>query len=150
MGHKWDHLDLDDLNYKKRTYNWFNAYNQSKLCNILFTKELALLTNGKGVTVNALHPGAVATDILNKDGFLSGIPMFVLLKVAGKNPELGAQTTIYLAVSDEVFNTSGEYFVDCKVTKSSKKSRDPGLAKRLWEISEEEAGLKEEEMHYLN
>ncbi|MCL4128989.1 UNVERIFIED_CONTAM: hypothetical protein GTU68_001085, partial [Idotea baltica] len=49
MGHKWDHLDLDDLNYKKRTYNWFNAYNQSKLCNILFTKELAHYMNGKGM-----------------------------------------------------------------------------------------------------
>ncbi|XP_045024832.1 retinol dehydrogenase 14 isoform X3 [Daphnia magna] len=112
-----------------------------------------LLTNlllGKNITVNALHPGVVHTEVQsvpslrgfqeNNDSLIS--PVF------SKSAKEGAQTTIHLAVADEVANVTGEYFSDCKIAKTSKLAKDAGLAKKLWEVSETLVKLKPEERHY--
>lgn len=145
LMHKYAKFDLDNLNSEK----WFNdiqVYNCSKLANILVANELSRKLNGTGVTVNSLHPGVVGTDLARRmPQFIFHIVKFMISFIS-KNPELGAQTSIYLAVSEEVEGVSGKYFSDCKEATMSKEALDEGLAKKLWEKSEALVGLKAEEM----
>ncbi len=97
----------------QRKYSGWGAYGQSKLCNLLFTYELARRLEGTGVTVNALHPGIVATNF----GMSTGWAMRLfnrLMSVGMIRPEQGAQTDIYLAIAPEVEGVSGKYFVKQK------------------------------------
>lgn len=109
------------------------VYSQSKLANILFTKGLMSRLYGKDVTVNALHPGVVATQLFSNMGsmvkFLGNLFMI--------SPRKGAQTTIYLAESFEVANMTGEYFKNKRIKTSSKESNNPVIAEKLWRLSEE-------------
>ena len=129
-------LDFDDLNMTKN-YNGLKAYERSKLCNVLYTLELAERLKGTGVTVNALHPGRVNTDIgfknsglLYKTGW-AFFKMFLSVSV-----ERGAETSIYLASSEEVKDVSGKYFAECKQKWHSRYSQTSGLKEKLWELSE--------------
>ncbi|XP_042864244.1 retinol dehydrogenase 11-like [Penaeus japonicus] len=139
-------LDPEDLNFEKSSYSIFESYNRSKLCNILFTLELAERLHGTGVTTNSLHPGAVDTEIAYKMGGFAGYAQAFLFKLMAKDCELGAQTTIHLAVSDSVEGISGKYFVDCKETESSKLAQHRGIAKKLWLASELDVKLENEEV----
>ncbi|XP_047474518.1 retinol dehydrogenase 13-like isoform X2 [Penaeus chinensis] len=109
-----------------------------------------LLTNMLlGVTTNCLHPGVVNTEIILKENtnFLNYIFAFFFWSM-GKDEKLGAQTTIHLAVSEDVASVSGMYYTDCKITKPSNLASDKGLAKKLWEVSEDLVGLSQEEKNY--
>ena len=137
---------LFDNMQSKISYNNWKAYGQSKLANILFTRELARRLNGTGVTANSLHPGAVTTELGRHLGY-SKIVQNVLLHVASlvlKTSEEGAQTTIHLAVSEEVEGTSGKYFADCKEQEPAKTAQDDAAAAKLWHISAELVGLSKE------
>ncbi|KAK3880440.1 hypothetical protein Pcinc_015042 [Petrolisthes cinctipes] len=102
-----------------------------------------LLTNLLlGVTANSLHPGIVKTDILIPYHTMFGRILKLVFILWAKDSELGAQTNIYLAVSEEVEGVSGRYFTDCKEVKTSKLARDKDLAKRLWEVSEKAVKLR--------
>ncbi len=140
-AHKVGKIHFKDLHLKK-SYNLIKAYSQSKLANILFTYELAQRLEHTSVTVNALHPGAVATQMgINREtGF--GTLITTMLKPVFKSPLEGASTAIYLAVSEEVAPITGKYFYNEKPIKSSKLSYDKELAKRLWAISEKLVHLK--------
>lgn len=142
------HLDFDDLNFTNIPYSVYGAYAQSKFCNILFTKELTRKLEGTGVTANCLHPGAVATELFNRDNSVLGTVLTYLAYVVAKDINGGAQTSIYLAVSEEVEGVSGKYFVDCKETNCSSQADDAGLAKKLWEASERDVNLQPTEMFY--
>jgi NAD(P)-dependent dehydrogenase (short-subunit alcohol dehydrogenase family) len=132
-------VNFDDLQ-GQRKYSGWGAYWQCKLCNLLFTYELARRLDGTGVTVNALHPGVVATNFGMSGGGL--IPMLNrLMSIAMLRPEQGAQTALYLATSPEVEGVSGKYFVNQKAVRSSKASYDQSTAERLWQVSEEMCGL---------
>lgn len=132
-------VNFDDLQ-GQRKYSAWGAYGQSKLCNMLFTYELARRLDGTGVTVNALHPGIVATNFGMSGGGI--MPLFNrLMSVAMLRPEQGAQTVVYLATSPEVEGDSGKYFVNQKVVRSSKASNDQSAAARLWQVSMEMCGL---------
>jgi retinol dehydrogenase 12 len=116
------------------------TYPLSKLLNILFTVELARRLDGSGVTANCLHPGFVRT-ALGRD--VSGA-LGVLLRLAlpfQPEPATGAQTSVYLASSPEMAETTGAYFVKCRPAKPSALARDPAAAARLWTLSEGLAGL---------
>jgi len=133
-AHRGARMDWDDLLGERRYSSW-KAYGQSKLANILFTRELSRRLAGKGVTANALHPGVVATGFgHNNRGF------FRLLVTAGApfltSPEKGARTSIYLASAPEVAGVSGKYFAGCRERTPSDRARDDGDARRLWEVSE--------------
>ena len=112
----------------------YPAYKRSKLCNILFTYELARRLDGENVTVNALHPGLVRTNIARNNGLLGRVVNF-FIGIRGITPDNGAETPVYLAVSPEVESVTGKFFVDCRPVPSSGMSYDAQLAARLWDIS---------------
>lgn len=137
-------MNFDDLQSKKR-YVGFSAYGRSKLANVLFTYELARRLAGTGVTVNALHPGAVSTGFgINNRGIISQL-MFRVFQVMTMSPQEGAQTSIYLASSPEVANVTGSYFDRSRAVRSSPASYDESAQRRLWEMSEAIAGIREVE-----
>ena len=113
----------------------YRAYGRSKLCNILFTYELARRLEGSGVTVNALHPGLVRTGIARNNGLLGRVVNF-FIGVRGVDATKGAETLNYLAASPEVEGTTGKFFVDCRAVPSSALSYDAGLASDLWGLSD--------------
>jgi NAD(P)-dependent dehydrogenase (short-subunit alcohol dehydrogenase family) len=132
-SHVGARINFGDLQGEKR-YWGFRAYGQSKLANILFTYELARRFEGTGVTVNALHPGYVDTGIPLSSGFLGKIAKFSARLFAQK-PEIGAQTSIYLAASSEVEGVTGKYFIDCQPVESSPESYDTSVSEKLWQVS---------------
>ena len=113
----------------------YRAYGRSKLCNLLFTYELAQRLEGTGVTVNALHPGLVRTNIARNNGLLGHFVNY-FIGARGISPEKGADTLIHLASSPEVEGVSGKYFVEHRAVPSSALSYDTSLAAGLWEMSE--------------
>ena len=135
-AYKVGKIHFDDINLKKR-FNVITAYSQSKLANVLFTREMARRLKKRRISVNCCHPGAVATNIgIDREtGF--GKTITGLLKPFFQTPAEGAGTAIYLATSDEVSNITGGYFYRCRIAKSSKRSRSRKLAKRLYDLSEE-------------
>jgi NAD(P)-dependent dehydrogenase (short-subunit alcohol dehydrogenase family) len=131
-------LDFDELQ-ERRGFSGMNAYGQSKLANVLFTYELARRLGGTGVTVNALHPGFVATNMGNNIGWFMRI-LRPLMNLRALSVEEGAETVIYLATSPEVEGITGKYFFRCKPVSSSAYSYDEAVAERLWRVSEEMTG----------
>jgi len=128
-------LDFDDLNMTTN-FNGLKAYERSKLCNVLFTLELAERLKGSGVTINALHPGRVKTDIGSKNsGLLYKIGWTFFKIFSSISIEKGAETSIYLADSEEVKDITGKYFADNKQKWHSRYSQTPGLKEKLWEVS---------------
>ncbi len=125
---------LEDLP-KSGSNGGYRAYGRSKLCNILFTYELARRLEGSGVTVNALHPGLVRTNIARNNGLLGRVVNF-FIGARGVDAVKGAETLNYLATSPEVEGATGKFFVDCRPVPSSALSYDGGLASDLWELSE--------------
>ncbi len=141
MAHNGGKINFDDLQ-GARSYSSYQAYRQAKLANILFTHELARRLTGTNVTANCLHPGFVASGFAmnNLGGAIRSVAQ-VVMRPLQISSEQGAQTSIYLATSPEVEGVSGEYFVKCKVARSSAESYDEAAAKRLWEVSDELVGL---------
>ena len=131
-GMHYGTINFEDIEFKKN-FSGAKAYRQSKLGLILFTRFLAKKLEGTGVTVNAAHPGMNKTDLGRDAGGFSKM----IFKIMGKAPNIGAETSIYLASSSDIMNISGEYFAKKKIKKSSKESYNMNLAKKLWEISEE-------------
>ncbi len=133
-AHQGARLDFDDLQ-SARSFSAMGVYGRSKLCNILFTRELARRLAGTGVTANCLHPGVVATRFGDNAGGLLGM-MMPLVKRLSISPERGAETIVYLASSPDVEGVSGLYFAKCAPKTPSAAAQDDDAAARLWEISE--------------
>ena len=138
-AHRGARLDFNDLQ-SRRSYTGFPVYSRSKLCNILFNRELARRISGSGVTANALHPGFVATRFGDNSGGLMRAVLKVAKPIGAISPEEGAKTIIYLASSPQVAGVSGEYFYECKPATPTAEARSDDDARRLWEISEQIAG----------
>lgn len=135
-AHRFGRLDFDDLQGEKR-YHMFRAYALSKLENLYFTYALAKRIEGTGVTVNALHPGVIRTE-LNRD-----LPQFLkwLFDRFMKPAEKGAETPVYLADSPEVEGVNGKYWDECKAIPSAPRSYDKEAAETLWQLSAKLTGL---------
>ncbi|XP_045190446.2 retinol dehydrogenase 12-like isoform X3 [Mercenaria mercenaria] len=147
MAHRWSKgIDFDNLKAEK-SYSITDTYFSSKLANILFTRELARKLEGTGLTCYSVHPGTVNSEVWRHlpllPSLFMAIPRYLLFKTA----EEGAQTSIYCSVSEDLEGVSGKYYVDCQEAEdqSSDLSKDMGLAKKLWEISEKYTGLAEQE-----
>ena len=137
--HAGANINFDDLQ-SERSYSRTRVYGRTKLANVLFTYELARRLEGTAVTVNCLHPGVVATNLLADAG---GLPrkLKAATRIIAVDAEAGARTSIYLASSAEVEGVSGRYFVKEKPVDSSPESYDEGVASRLWKVSCEMTGL---------
>ncbi|MGO9989987.1 MAG: SDR family oxidoreductase [Steroidobacteraceae bacterium] len=129
-AHRGCKLDFGDLQ-STRGYSGFKVYGRSKLCNILFTRELARRWRGQGVTANCLHPGFVATRFGDGSGGMLSRAVRVA-KIFAISPEEGAQTIVYLASSPDVADVSGEYFYKCRRATPTQEARDESAAERLW------------------
>jgi NAD(P)-dependent dehydrogenase (short-subunit alcohol dehydrogenase family) len=140
--HRRARLDFDDLGLA-RGFNGMKAYGRSKLANLLFNRELARRLQGRGVEVNAVHPGAVATELAQGDGGLAAL-LFRLGRPFLLDAARGAETPIYLAASDEVKGVSGRYFIRLEQVEPSEDARSDELARRLWEVSEKLVRLGDE------
>jgi NAD(P)-dependent dehydrogenase (short-subunit alcohol dehydrogenase family) len=140
-AHQGATLDFDDLQSAK-SFRAMRAYSCSKLCNILFTRELARRLHGTGVTVNCLHPGFVATRFADESGGLIS-HLAWLAKFFAISPAEGAQTIIYLASSPAVANVAGKYFYKCRPTNPSAPALDDRAALALWQRSAALAGMEE-------
>lgn len=130
-------IDFDDLQ-NERHYIGTQAYNQSKLANLLFTYELARRLKSTHITANAMAPGGVITNFCRNNGWVSWA-RHVTAHILARNligPEKAAETILYLATSSDVEKVTGKYFFDKKPASSSKASYDLDSARRLWVVSE--------------
>lgn len=138
-AHSAARLDLSDPNLERGWDSW-RSYANSKLANILFTRELARRLDGTGVTANCAHPGVVRTGFgrdarpLLRLGITIARPFML-------SPERGADTIVYLASSPDVADQTGGYYVKRQRREPSAAARDDAAARELWEISETMTGL---------
>jgi len=144
-AHRGATLDFDDLQSEKAYRGsfadslqslrqggpGFKVYGRSKLCNILFTRELARRLAGTGVTANCLHPGFVATRFGDESGGLLSLGVRVAKRFA-LSPQQGAETLVYLASSPEVAGVTGRYFHKCRPATPTREAQDDDAARRLW------------------
>jgi len=141
-AHRGARLDFTDLQNSKSFGGW-KAYRRSKLCNILFTRELARRLAGSGVTANCLHPGLCATSIGNDTTgwFRRGVQ---LTKRLFAIPAVqGARTAIYAASAPELAEITGAYFINCRAATPSPEAQDDEAAERLWAASAHIASLND-------
>jgi WW domain-containing oxidoreductase len=130
-GIMFDNLD------GSRFYKPLTFYGQSKLANALFAKELARRLNSRGIAVNSLHPGAVRGTGLNRH---LTVPLQIVLSAARwfmKSATRGAATAALLAANPIVRGISGEFWANCRIAKGNPLLEDAGLARRLWEVSQD-------------
>jgi NAD(P)-dependent dehydrogenase (short-subunit alcohol dehydrogenase family) len=123
MAHAHE-MDFDNLQAEK-FFDGYTAYSLSKLCNILFTNELAHRLDGTGVTVNCLHPGVIKTKLLR-----------VGWGMGGSSLESGSKTSVYLASSSDVEKVTGEFFANSRPATSTQISHDIDVQQKLWQMSE--------------
>jgi len=133
-AHKAGKIHFDDINLVSG-YSAFKAYAQSKLANLLYTKAMAKRLVGTTVTINALHPGAVGTNMgVNREtGFGKGL--LKVLSLFFLTPEEGSRTAVYLAVSPEISGKSGGYYYKEKLAKPSRLGEDEELIERFYQLS---------------
>ena len=128
-AHEGGKLDFGNLQ-GERSYRNVPMYAASKLEDVMFTYALARRLDGKGITVNSLHPGVVATEIWRQVPILNMLSSWFML-----SPEKGARTTVYLAASAEVAGVTGKYFAKCEPAKTTPLSHDEALQEKLWNVS---------------
>jgi len=139
-AHRFAPLDLDDLQHE-RQYAAMRVYGRSKLANLYFTFELARRLEGSGVTVNAVHPGAVATGLgMNNEGALVRV-VGMISRLFFRAPEDAAATSIHAATAPELAAQTGLYLANSKPCEPHRRARDRTVATRLWEVSERLVGI---------
>jgi WW domain-containing oxidoreductase len=129
-------IDFDNLD-GAQGYSPWRFYGQSKLANLLHARELSKRLESNGVTVNALHPGVIKTNLGRDAGGFLTIVAGVLALPFMKNVGQGAATQCYLAAHPDVAGVTGKYFADCKEARTSSWGRDDNLASQLWETTEQ-------------
>jgi NAD(P)-dependent dehydrogenase (short-subunit alcohol dehydrogenase family) len=132
-------IQFDDLNYAKG-FSTFGTYGHSKLCNMLMTLTLSEKLSATNVVCNSLHPGAVSTNLGTQNGLFAKA-VFNLVRPFFRSVAKGAQSSIWLASSDEAAELNDLYFYDCKPIKPKRWARDKTAADKLWLVSEQLTGL---------
>jgi NAD(P)-dependent dehydrogenase (short-subunit alcohol dehydrogenase family) len=149
-AHRMGSIDFDDLNWERKSYKAWRAYGQSKLSNLLFTAELQrrLIGAGSEVLATAAHPGYSATNLQShSENRLMEMLMVIGNRVIAQDDKGGALPTLYAAVADVPGNSyagpSG--FMEGrgapKLVGRSKEALDEGVARRLWDVSEQLTGV---------
>ncbi|MBL8049976.1 MAG: SDR family oxidoreductase [Anaerolineales bacterium] len=140
-GHRFGGLKLDDLTWEKRRYRGLQGYGASKTAQLLTVWELAERLNGSGVTINAVHPGEVATNIGMNNGLIYRLYQKYLLSFILKDPKISGEALYYFAAAPELSNTSGKFFNMTHVEKPAPHALDREMGKQIWDISEKLTGL---------
>ena len=138
-GHYSGTLDLDDVGFE-RGYSIMRAYARSKLANVLTARLLARRLEGSGVTVNALHPGAISTNIWSRAPWFAR-PVLAVLKRRMESPAVGGSRLAYLATSPEVDGHTGGYYHRNRLREPSALAQDDALGERLYDLSARLVGL---------
>jgi len=138
-GHYSGTLDLDDVGFE-RGYSIMRAYARSKLANVLTARLLARRLEGSGVTVNALHPGAISTNIWSRAPWFAR-PVLAVLKKRMESPAVGGSRLAYLATSPEVDGRTGGYYHRNRLREPSALAQDDALGERLYDLSARLVGL---------
>jgi NAD(P)-dependent dehydrogenase (short-subunit alcohol dehydrogenase family) len=133
-AHQGARIPFPDLN-AERSYRGFERYGQTKLANILFTRELARRLEGTGVTASCFHPGLVATGFNRNNGLIMDLGMTILRPVS-RSPHKGAETLVWLATLPQSALADGGYYFDKQQVMPSPEAQDMDTARRLWEVSE--------------
>ncbi|XP_062340886.1 dehydrogenase/reductase SDR family member 13-like [Osmerus eperlanus] len=147
MAYQWGSIDFDKLHTSKDLgsgrYSWqfFAAYCNSKLCNVLFTHELARRLKGSSVTCYSVHPGVVKTELSRNVSLWQKVFIEPISTLLFLDPEAGAQTTLHCALQEGLEPLSGGYFCCCSLQELSGRGRDDAVAKKLWDVSERLCGL---------
>ncbi|XP_076842753.1 dehydrogenase/reductase SDR family member 13-like [Brachyhypopomus gauderio] len=147
LAHCWGKIDFDalaanrDLGSGRYSWQFFHAYCNSKLCNVLFTYELAKRLKGTNVTCYSVHPGIVKTELSRHVSLWQKVFIEPVARLLFLDPKTGAQTTLHCALQEGIEGFSGRYFSCCSVQEVSSKARDDAVAKKLWEVSERLCGL---------
>jgi retinol dehydrogenase 12 len=134
-AHTSGKIEFDNLQ-GERAYSP-RVYENSKLANILFTRELARRLEGTGVTVNALHPGFTATGFAKNNGKTIAALVSIFAPLVARSPAKGAETSIYLASSPSVEGVTGKYFHNSRVLPAAPQATDTVVARKLWDGSAE-------------
>jgi NAD(P)-dependent dehydrogenase (short-subunit alcohol dehydrogenase family) len=132
-------IDFDNLQVKKH-FSFMKSYGQSKSANVLLTYEFARRYRDSGISFNCLHPGGVNTNIGRNHKGISGIFLRSVMKLY-KSPEKGAETSLFLAISPDVEEVTGKYFINKKEAKSKDITYNESVAKRLWDVCAELTNL---------
>jgi len=136
-AHRRGRLDFERLQEQKG----MAGYGTTKLCNVLFTRELARRLAGSAVTANCLHPGFVATRFGDNAGGAMRAGLAIAKRLFALSPEEGAKTMVYLASSAEVAGQSGGYYDRCAPAEPSRQAQSDEDARRLWELSAQITGV---------
>ncbi|XP_007260245.2 retinol dehydrogenase 12 isoform X1 [Astyanax mexicanus] len=139
MAHSWGTIKLDDINSEK-SYHSRRVYGQSKLANILCTRSLGRRLKDTGVTVYAVHPGIVRTE-LKRHMNLGLLFLWKVVRPFTKTTVQGAQTTVYCAVEPSLQSETGGYYSNCGLSSCTRAARDDEMAEKLWELSCQMLGI---------
>jgi len=134
-------IEFDNLS-GARGYSPLRAYGQSKLANILFTRELARRLGSGGRTANCLHPGVIATNLMANVPAVGRLALALATPLVLKTAAEGAATQCYLATNPAVAAVTGVYFRDCNPAEPRPMARDDAMAARLWATSEDIAAAQ--------
>jgi NAD(P)-dependent dehydrogenase (short-subunit alcohol dehydrogenase family) len=140
-GHRFGGLDLDDLNWDKRRYKGLQGYGASKLAQLLTVWELADRLKGSGVTINAVHPGEVKTNIGMNNGFLYRAFNRYIIRWFLKDSVTSGNAIYFAAAAPEMAEISGQFFNQTIPEKPAAQALDRELGKKVWTISEKLVGL---------
>jgi NAD(P)-dependent dehydrogenase (short-subunit alcohol dehydrogenase family) len=141
QGHRFGGLDLDDLDWARRRYRGLQGYGAAKTAQLLTVWELADQLEGTGVTINAMHPGAVVTNIGMNNGWLYRAYQRYLLWPLLKDPAISGEAIYYLVAAPEMAGVSGKFYNLTIEEKPAAHALDRELGRRVYEISEEMTGL---------
>jgi len=143
QGHRFGGLDLNDLNWERRRYNGYQGYGASKTAQLLTVWELAEQLEGTGVTINAMHPGGVRTNIGMNNSLLFQWYQRILIWPLLKKPLISGEAIYYLVAAPEMAAVNGRYFNRTVEEKPAPHALDRSIGKKIWKISEELTGLTE-------
>ncbi|XP_022816758.1 retinol dehydrogenase 11-like [Spodoptera litura] len=145
--HRIAKMEMENLN-RTNYWNKIRMYGNSKLCLVLFGKELAKRLKGSNIVVNNIDPGLAGTRIYKSANTVLGNITILFLNLFFKTPWEGAQTTLHVTLDEEAGKVSGEYFINCKIGRPSKQACCDKTAKVLWEESVRLVKLTEDELQH--
>ncbi|XP_064206121.1 dehydrogenase/reductase SDR family member 13-like [Anguilla rostrata] len=147
MAYRWGRIDFDslisnkDLGTGRYSWQFFQAYCNSKLCNVLFTHELAKRLKDTNVSCYSVHPGVVRTELSRNVGLWQKVFIEPVARLLFLDPVAGAQTTLHCALQEGIEHLSGRYFSCCAPLEVCANGKDDAVARKLWEVSERLSGL---------